>query len=292
MSTLTVSSIAFAAQQVVIYGGSFLFFAGVIGGPLTIITFLSLRTFRENSCAFYLTGMSIVNILNLFFSLLTFIMTTGFGINWLNMSRIFCKFRPFYLQLGNIMSFACICFATIDQFLATCSHPRWHQWNRIKVARHMIAGAVVLCLLHGIPFLLYYDLNLSTTSGNFSCGFTNLIFQTYFNVFHFSVLITSLPVAIIILFGVLSYRNVQQISYRTIPLVRRELDKQLTTMVLAEALCEVIFVTPAIILNLFSYIIGNSSDPLTMVMISFFRNLTGIFYYIHFVVGVIYVNDR
>jgi hypothetical protein len=247
MSPLIVSRLAFAAQQVVIYGGSFLFLAGIIGGPLTLTTFLSLRTSRENSCVFYLTCMTVVNIVNLFFSLLTFIMTTGFGINWLNLSRIFCKFRPFYLQLGNIMSFVCICLATIDQFLATCSHPRWYQWNKIKVARHMVGGAVVLCLLHGIPFLLYYDLNLLAISGNFICSFTNVIFQTYFNVFHFSVLITSLPVAIIIFFGVLSYRNVQQISYRTIPLVRRELDKQLTKMVLAEGLCEVVFVTPTII---------------------------------------------
>ncbi|CAF1454183.1 unnamed protein product, partial [Adineta steineri] len=79
------------------------------------------------------------------------------------------------------------------------------------------------------------------------------------------------------------YRNLQHISHRAIPLVRRELDKQLTTMILAEALSEVIFVTPTCILNLINYLIGNSSDPFTVALISFFRNLTGIFYYIHFV---------
>ncbi|CAF0875238.1 unnamed protein product [Adineta steineri] len=80
-----------------------------------------------------------------------------------------------------------------------------------------------------------------------------------------------------------AYRNLQHISHRAIPLVRRELDKQLTTMILAEALSEVIFVTPTCILNLINYLIGNSSDPFTVALISFFRNLTGIFYYIHFV---------
>lgn len=289
---MSVSTLNFAAQQLVIYGGSVLFVGGVIGGPLALITFLSLRIFRENSCAFYLISMCVVNIVNLFVALLTFIMTTGFGINWLNMSRGFCKFRPYYLQLGNIMSFACICFATIDQFLATCSNPRWHQWNSLIIARRIIAGAVVLCLLHGIPFLLYYDLNLSAASGTFICGFTNVIFQTYFNVFHYSVLITSLPVVTILIFGILAYRNVQQISHRSVPLVRRELDKQLTKMVLAEALCEVIFVTPTIIVNLVNYIIGTPSDPFIVAIIGFFRNLTAIFYYIHFVVCIICIDNR
>ncbi|CAF0822500.1 unnamed protein product [Adineta steineri] len=283
MSSSTIATLSIAGQQIVICGGIFLFITGVIGGPLMLITLLSLRTFRENSCAFYLIIMSIVNILNLFIALLTFIMTTGFGINWLNMSRSFCKFRPFYLQFGNIMSFTCICLATIDQFFATCSNQRWHQWNRIKIAKRLILGAILFCLLHGIPFLLYYDLNISSTTGNSICGFTNVIFQTYFNVFHFPVLITSLPVFIILLFGFLAYRNLQHISHRAIPLVRRELDKQLTTMILAEALSEVIFVTPTCILNLINYLIGNSSDPFTVALISFFRNLTGIFYYIHFV---------
>nr|ACD54735.1 somatostatin receptor type 1 subtype A-like protein [Adineta vaga] len=290
MSTSTVLTLDIAGQQVVIYGGSFLFITGVIGGPLMLITLLSLRTFRENSCAFYLIIMSIVNTLNLFIALLTFIMTTGFGINWLNISRSFCKFRPFYLQFGNIMSFICICLATIDQFLATCSHPRWHQYNRITIARQLILGAIGFCLFHGIPFLLYYDLSFSVTSGTYTCGFSKISFQTYFNVFHFPILITSLPVIIILIFGCLAFRNVRHISYRTIPLVRRELDKQLTTMVLAEALSEVIFVTPTIILNLFNYIIGSPNDPLVIVLISFFRNLTGILYYIHFVVRIICIN--
>ena len=32
----------------------------------------------------------------------------------------------------------------------------------------------------------------------------------------------------------MAYRNIQRISHRTAPLVRRELDKQLTTMVLVQ----------------------------------------------------------
>jgi hypothetical protein len=80
MSTSTALSLAFTSQQIVIYTGLFIFIAGVIGEPLALIVFLSLRTFRENSCAFYLTIMQIVNTIHLFTGLFTFIMIYGFGI--------------------------------------------------------------------------------------------------------------------------------------------------------------------------------------------------------------------
>jgi hypothetical protein len=118
MSTTTASSLAFVSQQLVIYRGFFIFVAGLIGGPLVRIVFFGLQTFRQSSCAFYLTSMSIVNILHLFTGLLTFIMINGFGINWTNMSLFYCKFQAFYVQLCISMSLTCMCLATIDQFLA------------------------------------------------------------------------------------------------------------------------------------------------------------------------------
>ena len=142
--------------------------------------FLSLRTFRQSSCAFYLTIMSVVNTIQMFTGLLTFIMINGFGINWLNMSIVYCKIRAFYIQLCILISMTCMCLGVIDQFLATCSNPRWHQWNNIKVARYMIIGTVILTVLHGIPYLMYYNHTLSSLTGGISCAITNTIFQKYF----------------------------------------------------------------------------------------------------------------
>ena len=70
------------AQKLNIYFGSFLFFTGVAGGVLNIVVFLSLQTFRENSCAFYLTIMSFVNLGQLLTGLLTRIVISGFDIDW------------------------------------------------------------------------------------------------------------------------------------------------------------------------------------------------------------------
>ena len=107
MSSSTSEALAFASKQIVIYVGFFILITGLMGGPLVLIVFLSLKTFRQSSCAFYLTIMSFVNTLYLFTGLLTFIMINGFGINWTTMSLFYCKFRPFYVQTSVLLSFTC-----------------------------------------------------------------------------------------------------------------------------------------------------------------------------------------
>ncbi|CAF4308738.1 unnamed protein product, partial [Adineta steineri] len=62
MSASYISSLNFIAQQMTIYLGIPILISGLIGGLINVIVFLSLQTFRQNSCAFYLTVMSIVNI--------------------------------------------------------------------------------------------------------------------------------------------------------------------------------------------------------------------------------------
>ncbi len=93
MSLSIISSLAFAGQQVTIYLGTFTLIAGVVGGFLIIVVFLSLRTFRRSACAFYLTIMSVVNIGQMVTGLLARIMTTGFDIDWSQISPFYCKFR-------------------------------------------------------------------------------------------------------------------------------------------------------------------------------------------------------
>jgi hypothetical protein len=284
MSTTALSSLAFASQQVVIYAGTFLFIAGIIGGPLVLLVFLSLNTFRQSSCAFYLTVMSLVNTFHLFTGLLTFIMIYGFGINWIDMSLPFCKFRQFYLQSSIQISFTCMCLATIDQFLATCSNPRWHRWNNIKFARYIVIGVVIFWFLFEIPLLLNYNHAVSI-SGVSVCTITNTAFRTYFTFFHVLVL-NSLPAIILTLFGILAYRNVQTIAYRTIPLVRRELDKQLTTMVLVHVFYDVVVITPQIIVYIFNSIVGTSGNLVSVMQQTSIQNFTAILFYFHFAVCI------
>ena len=286
MSNSTISSFTFASQQVVLYMGLFEFISGLIGNPLTLIVFVSLRTFRESSCVFYLIIMSIVDTFLLFTGLFTYIMINGIGINLLNMSLFYCKFRPFYVQLCILISFSCMCFAIIDQFLATCSRPRWQQLCNIKVARCLLAGITIIWIIHGIPFLLYYDHIPSSSTGISICVITSIVFHRYYTLFYALILASVLPVTITIIFAILAYRNVKQIAYRTVPLVRRELDKQLTVMVLVQVFYNAIAIMPFGIIGIFSTIYGTSTDPITAAQLSFITNITTTIYYFQYVVRI------
>ena len=253
MSTSTSETWAFASKEIALYVGFFFFITGLIGGLLVLIVFLSLNTFRQSSCAFYLIIMSFVNTIHLFFGLLTYIMINGFAINWTAMSVFYCKFRPFYVQISVLLSFTCMCMAVIDQFLATCSNPRWHRWNNIKFARYIVIGSTIVWILHSIPCFMYYNITVSSITGRITCDVTNPIFLRYNNAFYLPFLTASIPIITMIIFGCLAYRNVQQLAYRTVPLVRRELDKQLTKMVLVQVFCDIFAVyTTHYLFNLFT----------------------------------------
>jgi hypothetical protein len=49
----------------------------------------------------------------------------------------------------------------------------------------------------------------------------------------------------------MAYRNVQQIAHRTLPMVRRELDKQLTVMVLIQVIVGCFTCLPFLVVNIF-----------------------------------------
>ncbi|CAF1256073.1 unnamed protein product [Adineta steineri] len=237
MSSSSISYFINLSHVVTIYFGLTILVAGVVGGLLNLTVFLSLRTFRQNSCAFYLTIMSFANIIHLMTGLTSHIVINGYGIDWGGYSIVYCKARLYLIQLSILMSFTSLCLAIIDQFLATCHNPFYHRWSNIKLARYIIIGFLLFWLLHGIPFALYFNVVMSLININqLTCAITNVTFQKYFNFGFVLVLIGILPLTIMTLFALLAYTNVQTLGYRTIPLVRRELDKQLTNMVLVQTI--------------------------------------------------------
>ena len=211
MSTGNTSSFLFAAQEVTIYTGITTLFIGLLGEILNCIAFLSLQTFRENSCSFYLTVMSFVNIGQLLTGLLPRIMINGFNIDWTQTSAFYCKFRIYILQLCTLMSCTCMCLATIDQFFATCFNPRWQQLSNIKLARILCFIFFILWTFHGIPFIMYLNLIPLPNSNELYCTITNYIFFEYFNYAFIITLVGFLPVFITIIFGLLAYHNIQTI---------------------------------------------------------------------------------
>ena len=70
----------------------------------------------------------------------------------------------------------------------------------------------------------------------------------------------TLPVTIMVLFGLLAYFNVRNLAYRTVPLIRRELDKQLTQMVLVQVIYNFFVLIPFVIVYVLIFILPTNDQ--------------------------------
>ena len=272
MSNTIISTLATVGQNLTLYLSLITFIGGILGGILTIIVFASLQTFRQSSCAFYLTIISLVNIGQLFVSTTSRILATNLNIDWSLSSLFYCKFRLYFLQVCGLTSMTCCCLATIDQYFATCSRVQWQRWCNIKLAYRLVFITILFWILHHIPYLIFY--NHILLDNKIICKLTNLIFEQYTTYANLVILGRFIPISITFLFGYLAYRNVQQISYRTVPIVRRQLDQQLTSMVLVQVLVSVFTVLPNAIVYPFSMIPSLNQDPVAAAQIQFMVSFT------------------
>ena len=281
------TSLTYAGQQIIIYGGITVFITGILGEVFNTIVFLSLRIFRQNSCVFYLIIMSIFNIGQLLTNLLPRIMLTLFNTDGSEYSLFYCKFRLFLSIFCTILSLTCFCLSTIDQYCSTCSYRRLQQLCNIKLARYLIIIFTLFWILHGIPYLIFLNLIKLPLTNKILCTMTNLIYLQYRIYFVGPILFGFLPIFLTVLFGTMAYRNVQQLAYYTMPLVRRELDKQLTIMVLIQVVVNVFVLLPYTIINIFMLTKNYDYDLVLQVQIRFSSDVTFVIYCLYYAVSSI-----
>ena len=124
-SSSLISTLTFVTRQINIIMGIPILTCDIVGNLLNILVFLSLRIFRQNSCSFYFTLMSFVNIGQLLTGLLSRVTINVSGIDWTSLSLLYCKLRMYLLVVCTNISMICMCLATIDQYPATCYRPHW-----------------------------------------------------------------------------------------------------------------------------------------------------------------------
>jgi hypothetical protein len=286
MSTEIVSSINFASQQVAIYLNLVNLIAGIPGGILNIIIFASLKTFRENTSGFYLIIMSAFNIGQLLVGSFSRFMISGFNIDWTITSVFYCKFRIYLFQVCSLTSLTCLCLATIDQYLATCSRPHWQRLSNIKLVRYFSIITILFWLIFATVYAVYYDIMISPITNKTTCMNTNDAFDRYNSYFHGIVMQGFLPNFVTALFGILAYRNVNGLAHRTIPLIRRELDKQLTSMLLVQVVFNIFALLLYNIVSVIVPYIVTTKDPVVLAKLQFVQILSYCIYYLYFAVSI------
>lgn len=190
----------FCYSQNIIYAGTAIIIDGVLSEIANVIIFISLWTYRQSSSVFYLTIVSIVNIVQLLTGLLSRVFITAVGVDWTETSLGYCKIRNYLFQACAIISPTCLSLATIDQFLATSARPQWQRWSNTKVVHYLSAIDAIFWLAYGILYLIYYNLVVSPTTGISTCIITNPGFDQYYNIVHVPILTCAVPLSLTIKF--------------------------------------------------------------------------------------------
>ncbi|CAF0844141.1 unnamed protein product [Adineta steineri] len=194
----------------------------------------------------------------------------AFTIDWSSVIIYYCQIRSFFSSTGTFGAIIILCLAIIDQYFATCTRIRRQRWSNIKVAHCLTLIVSIILTAQGVLYSIYFrQISPVNTAICISVNHNFLLYHTYG---YFLVLGNLFPL-IAVIFGIMAYRNARTLTTRVNPLVRRELDKQLTIMVLVEICVYVCTQIPYSITNGFISL-STDHDPVFVAQFNLINAIT------------------
>ena len=120
------------------------------------------------------------------------------------------------------------------------------------------------------------------------CTTTNIIYRRYRDYVLIPIINRFIPLMIIFVFGLLAYNNIQQLAYRTVPIIRRELDKQLTTMVLVQGVFTLLSILPYFIIYSISSYTNLTNNPTNAAILTLANEFGTNLYFLYFAVSLFF----
>ena len=272
-------SLTYIGEQITLYTGSILFIAGIFGNGMNILIFSTIRNYRTTPASFYCLFGSIINTLYLLIFLTTRIVTAANGIDLTRTSLAWCKTRPFFVGFLAPLCFTCSCLATIDQFFVTSHHANIRRLSNIKWAHRILIISIIFWSIHGLFGPIFYEIT------SVRCTSTNAIYAEY-SVIYSIVIVCAIPILIIGLFGLLTFRNIRQ----TILLAEQRADQQLTKMILIQILLILVSIAPYGINNAYRLITaGVKKGTDQQVKEAFITTIVTLISYLYYVVCLIFI---
>ena len=246
----TVDLFNFITQQIYIYFGLFILVFGLIGGILNVIIFTTLNTFRETTCGFYLTTLSLINTAQLLPAFFVRVLSDGLGTGIRNISWV-CKIHTYVTVWCILSSMATLCLAAIDQYISMSAY---RHYSTKRFARRAILSIFVIVSLYCICFAIYSSVPFGI------CTMINSSFLTYVSRFHSPILRSFLPMTTMTTFSLLAFYSARTLNRRQINIVRLSRDRQLTAMTLCHVVSVVITTLPYIIFYIYT-LSQTTQDP-------------------------------
>ena len=227
-------------------------FIGVISTFSIVLIFTSLRAFRGNQCAFYLTVESITDLGLILFFFPPQIAYHFQGQSLFQHSRVWCKLSLMCSYGFGLCSLYIICSMALDQYLSTNHRHSWRQKSTLKLAHRLTLGIISFAWLHSTLFPIFADIRA------LGCSIYHPIAKIYFAFFYYPIMSGILPLTLSTTFSLLAFRNVRRLVRRQTAVVRRRLDRQMTAIALSRVLCIVTLGVPFLATSLYELNVNSS----------------------------------
>ncbi|CAF1393093.1 unnamed protein product [Adineta ricciae] len=212
-SSSEIAYLNYLSRATVGYGGLILLILGTIGNSINMVIFSYLPQFNKGPSSIFLRFSFFGSQVNLLTILLAQIVAQLSGVDPLVTYLILCKLRWFIGSSSATIGLYCLCLAAINQYLLTSHNFRHHRWINRKRALLMSICAVIFCMGIVVPNLVFYK-HITNSLNKTQCGVTDPFggkYDTYSGLVAYSII----PIVVLSLFSLLTWRNVRKKLVRT-----------------------------------------------------------------------------
>ncbi len=265
-----------------------IYISGFIGSLLNIFIFLQKRL-RTIPCSTYFLANSIVDFsyINSFILIeLISLFNLKIGVS-IGSTNLWCKMGNYFYFFLPCLSSTYITFASIDRFCASSSNRILQKMNQLKISYILALIICLIWLLFSLHIPISYNRIRITPTSSIQCN-PQLNVATVFIVIdgYFFALFNGIIVPILlILFGLLIFRNVKLLHRRTRPdstLTTISNQRHLMTMLFFQVSLTIILYTPYVVLYLYGIYNSPPKDSLLLLLYEIFRYIAGWFWFMNF----------
>ncbi|CAF3369531.1 unnamed protein product [Rotaria sp. Silwood2] len=221
---------------------------GLLGSIMQVFILTTVSHYRKTPCMFYFIIASIHECGQFMTAYIPRVVAIFLNIDLTRISIVWCKIRYVFLATFSTIPLTFECLATMDQYLVT-SQKVWHrQLSNMKHAYRASLSAVIIWWLHGTLWLYFQDMSPITGV----CIYTNTASSIYTVVF-ICIIICGMHISIMMIFGILAYRNIR----KTTALARLHADRHLLLIVFTQVLLTFVGLIPYTVYSAYALITIN-----------------------------------
>ena len=214
----------------------FFLLIGNIGCVFNTIIFLR-PCLITSSCSRYFLAASFANLFQLDIGLVSHILDSGFDIHPHHSSTIICKLRNYLINTGGFLSQNYLLLACIDRYLISRKSSLSIKINRISLANRVILFSTCFWLIFLSHMLVYSEILIEKQF----CFFSNSFYVIFISS-HNLILSGFLLPFLMVIFGLLTWKNIRRIRQQTRQNRRRtRRNHYLSLMLISNVLVNVFF---------------------------------------------------